>query len=64
MFGYDNKKLYHISTIKKTFKKHVDLLLLSNSISFHYVLTKDFDRSMIIILKNIFIGVACNIILS
>ena len=43
VFGYANKTPYRISTLKQTFKMHVDLLLISNSINFHYVLIKDVD---------------------
>ena len=46
MVGYENKETDRIYTLKQTFKKHVDLLLLSNSINFHYVLIKGFDRFM------------------
>ena len=37
---YENKTPYHIYTLKQTFEKHVDLLLISNARNSHYVLIK------------------------
>ena len=31
VFGYEDKTLYRIFTLKQTFEKYIDLLLLSNS---------------------------------
>ena len=44
MFGYEDKTLCLIYTSKVTFEKNV--ALVSNSEISHYVLLKDFDRSM------------------
>ena len=46
MFCYEDKTSNRIYTSKQTFEKYVQLLLLSNSKNFHYVLIKDFDRFM------------------
>ena len=45
-FGQEDKIPYRIYAWKQTFEKHVDLLLLSNSKSCHYVLIKNIDRFM------------------
>ena len=45
-FAYEDKTPYLTYTSKQIFEKHVDLLLLSNSKSSHYVLIKDFNRFM------------------
>ena len=42
-FDYEDETPYHIYPSMQIFKKHVDLLLLSNFKNFHYVLIKDFD---------------------
>ena len=44
VFGYGDKTPCYIYTLKQTFAKHVDLLLLPDSKNSHYVLMKDFDR--------------------
>lgn len=44
MFGYEDKRPYHIQTSKQSFEKHVDLLQLSNSKNSCYLLIKIFDR--------------------
>ena len=46
VLDYENKTPYRIYTSKQTFEKHIDLFLLWNSKSFHYVLIKDFDSLM------------------
>ena len=46
LFGYEDETPYHIYTSKQTSEKHVISLLLSNSETSHYVLTKDFSRFM------------------
>ena len=55
-------------TSKQTFEKHIDLLLLSSSKSFHYVLIKDFNIFMTIKQnitgKNIFVDNADSTILA
>ena len=47
VFGYEDKIRYRIYASKQIFEKHVDLLLLSNSKSCHYVLIKNFDRFIV-----------------
>lgn len=42
-FDYEDQTPYHIYPSMQIFKKHVDLLLLSNFKNFHYVLIKDFN---------------------
>ena len=39
-------KHYAVFIFKKTFEKHVDLLLLLNTKNLHYVLIKGFNRFM------------------
>ena len=55
-------------TSKQTFENHIDLLLLSSSKSFHYVLIKDFNIFMTIKQnitgKNIFVDNADSTILA
>ena len=46
MFGYEGETPYRNYTSKETFKKHVQLLLLSNSKDSHYALIKDLNRFM------------------
>ena len=46
VFDYENETPYCIYTLKQTFEKYVDLLVLSNSKNSHYVLIKNFPRSM------------------
>ena len=44
VFGYQNKTSCHIYTLKQTFEKRPDLLLISNTNNTRYVLIKDFNR--------------------
>ena len=44
VFGYGDKTPCYIYTLKQTFAKHVDLLLLPDSKNSHHVLMKDFNR--------------------
>ena len=64
MFGYEDKRPYHIQTSKQNFEKHVDLLQLSNSKISCYLLIKIFDRFMINKTrhhgKNIFVNIVYN----
>ena len=46
VFAYEDETPYCIYNFKKTFEKHIDLLLLSNFKNSHYVLIKDLDRFM------------------
>ena len=46
VFVYEDKSRYLTFNSKQTFEKHVDLLLLSTSKKFHYILIKDFNRCM------------------
>ena len=46
MFGYEDETPYRNYTSKQTFKKHVQLLLLSNYKDSHYALIKDLNRFM------------------
>ena len=46
VFGCEDEIPYCIYTSKQTFEKHLDLLLLSNSKNFHYVLIRNFNRFM------------------
>ena len=43
---YEDDKPYRVYTSRQTFRKHIDLLLLSNSKNLHYDLIKDFNRFM------------------
>ena len=66
MFGYEDKTLCLIYTSKVTFEKNV--ALVSNSEISHYVLLKDFDRSMTDRTnhhgRNIFVDIAYNVCLA
>ena len=58
---------YCIYNSKQTFEKHFDLLLLSNSKNFHYVLIRYLNRFMTNNTKhgkNIFVDVACSAFLA
>ena len=66
MFGYEDETPYRNYTSKQTFKKHVQLLLLSNYKDSHYALIKDLNRFMFlfkknIMVKNIFVNIAYNV---
>ena len=52
MFGYEGETPYRNYTSKETFKKHVQLLLLSNSKDSHYALIKDLNRFMFFLKKH------------
>ena len=43
VFGYEDKTPYCIFTLKQTFEKYIDLLLLSILKDLNYVSIKDFD---------------------
>ena len=67
--GYEDEIPCCIYTSKQTFKKHVDLLLLSNSKNYHCVLIKDVNRFMtnkarLHRKKNIFADIVCSAFLS
>ena len=46
VFGYENKKPYPIYSSTEKFEDHMELLLITENESKHYVLMKDFDRFM------------------
>ena len=46
VFGYENKQPYPIHVSKEKYKKHIELLLITENKNKHYVLIKDFNRFM------------------
>ena len=46
VFGYENKQPYPIHVSKEKYKKHMELLLITENENKHYVLMKDFNRFM------------------
>ena len=56
-FGYEDETAYRIYTSKQTVNNNLDLLLLSSSKNFNFLLIKDFNKFMTIkqsIVINIF----------
>ena len=52
VFAYENKLVFPIYISDQNFKDSMDLLLLKNDNSSHYVYIKDFDRFMFHKTKN------------